>query len=636
MKKFKSECKTVGGNEGNKCNYPTRLDTYGCGCQHDCSYCIDGDTLILMYDGKTKKMKDICIGDEIYGVKKGEAYHYFTKAVVLDKWETEKPSYKVTLENGTELICSGDHRWLTNRGWKYTTGSTTGNERRSFITTKNRIMGFSSCIDTSMWKETEMYMRGYLSGVIRGDGELSMYDYSGKRREKDIQYHFRLAVRDVNITERTKEYLLFFGIKACDFMFPMVDRKTKETISIPAIRTSDRESYERINEIIQMMDNPEYLRGFLAGIYDAEGDTDVYIKRIHNSDDSIINHARKALELFDFSYVMDKEHKTKNKYVKTIRLTGGFSEALRFYQIMQPAAESKFNFDGIALKNSNNKTNKIKTIVKHMENQKLYDITTSTGNFIANGVVSHNCYAKSLLDFRKLWNARHPSVTTTEELRKEVRKLKRGDVVRLGGMTDCFQPLERTHRNTYNLIRMLNRKGIHYLIVTKSDLIASDEYIQILDKNLAHIQITVTTTDDELSFTYEKATAPSKRIAAIEKLQELGYDVQLRLSPFIPQYIDFDKLNSVKCDKILVEFLRVNTWIRKWFDIDYSEYTIKQSGYSHLPLKKKKEYIQLITGFKEMTVCEDVTAHHQYWENNFNHNKKDCCNLSFRKEKENE
>lgn len=38
-KEFKSFFKTVGGNEGNKCHYPTRLDTYGCGCSHDCKYC---------------------------------------------------------------------------------------------------------------------------------------------------------------------------------------------------------------------------------------------------------------------------------------------------------------------------------------------------------------------------------------------------------------------------------------------------------------------------------------------------------------------------------------------------------------------------------------------------------------------
>ena len=36
---FKSFFKTVGGSEGNRCNYSTRLDTYGKGCQHDCSYC---------------------------------------------------------------------------------------------------------------------------------------------------------------------------------------------------------------------------------------------------------------------------------------------------------------------------------------------------------------------------------------------------------------------------------------------------------------------------------------------------------------------------------------------------------------------------------------------------------------------
>ena len=39
MREFKSFYKTVGGGEGSKCHYPTRLDTYGCGCQHDCKYC---------------------------------------------------------------------------------------------------------------------------------------------------------------------------------------------------------------------------------------------------------------------------------------------------------------------------------------------------------------------------------------------------------------------------------------------------------------------------------------------------------------------------------------------------------------------------------------------------------------------
>ena len=194
-------------------------------------------------------------------------------------------------------------------------------------------------------------------------------------------------------------------------------------------------------------------------------------------------------------------------------------------------------------------------------------------------------------------------------------------------MTDCFQPLEKLHRVTYKTIRLLNKRNIEYLIVTKSAMIAEDEYIEILDKELAHIQVTVTTLDDDLCKTYEKASLPSERVKAIKKLQDLGYDVQLRLSPFIPQYVDFDELNNLGIDRILIEFLRVNTWIKKWFDIDYSEYTVHHGGYNHLPLWRKKQYISKITGFKEMSVCEDEDTAYEYWKENFNFNKDDCCNL---------
>ena len=238
------------------------------------------------------------------------------------------------------------------------------------------------------------------------------------------------------------------------------------------------------------------------------------------------------------------------------------------------------------------------------------------------------CYAKSLLNFRNLWNPENPSVADINKIRRKIAKLPRDSAaIRLGGMTDCFQPIEKIHKVTYEAIKCLNEHQIPYLIVTKSSIVADDEYVEILDKNLAHIQITVTTTDDNLSRTYEKASAPSERIKAIEKLYEHGFDVQLRLSPFIPQFIDFDILNNVKCDKILIEFLRVNHWIKKWFDIDYSEYTVKQSGYNHLPLEKKLEYINKITGFKEMSVCEDESEAYEYWMHNFNHNPSDCCNL---------
>ena len=243
------------------------------------------------------------------------------------------------------------------------------------------------------------------------------------------------------------------------------------------------------------------------------------------------------------------------------------------------------------------------------------------------------CYAKSLLDFRKLWNPSDPAVANIDKIRKVIEKeIKEGDIIRLGGMTDCFMPLERKERVTYKTIEELNKHNIGYLIVTKSDIVADDEYLALMRKDLAHIQVTVTSTDDEYCRSYEKATPPSKRIGAIEKLHREGFDVQLRLSPYIPQFIekgwlDLDVINNVRCDKILVEFLRVNTWICRWFDIDYSEYTAQAGGYHHMPIQKKLRYLKKITGFKELSVCEDLPFTFHYWERNINHNPKDCCNL---------
>lgn len=233
-----------------------------------------------------------------------------------------------------------------------------------------------------------------------------------------------------------------------------------------------------------------------------------------------------------------------------------------------------------------------------------------------------------MLDFRKLWSADNPSVADIEKIKRKIAKLPKDiPAIRIGGMTDPFQGIEAKHRLTYETIKAMNENRIPYLIVTKGVMIADDVYIDVLDKDLAHVQISVTTTDDDLSLTHERAPVQSKRIKAIEKLHEHGFDVQLRLSPFIPQFIDFDVINNVNCDKILIEFLRVNTWVKRWFDIDYSEYTIKQSGYSHLPLDRKLEYIDNITGFKEMSVCEDEDEAYEYWKYNFNHNPNDCCNL---------
>lgn len=66
----------------------------------------------------------------------------------------------------------------------------------------------------------------------------------------------------------------------------------------------------------------------------------------------------------------------------------------------------------------------------------------------------------------------------------------------------------------------MNKYGIGYLIVTKSHHVADKEYTDVFDPQLAHIQITTTTFDDKLAAQYEKASTPTKRVEAIERLRQ--------------------------------------------------------------------------------------------------------------------
>ena len=252
----------------------------------------------------------------------------------------------------------------------------------------------------------------------------------------------------------------------------------------------------------------------------------------------------------------------------------------------------------------------------------------------------HNCgycYARSLLDFRGLWNPVAPSAASVRDIYKVVKnKLRPGQVVRLGGMTDCFQPMEAARKNTRRTIEMLNARRVHYLIVTKGALVA--QYTDVLHPDLAHIQISITCTDPAMSRKIEPgASLPAARLAAAEKLQALGYDTALRLSPFIPELIgagalDVAALNAVKCDKMLIEFLRVSHWIEAWLSpmVDLSNYSLSFHGYKHLPFEKKREAVKPFEGYHEVTVCDWEEKYLDFWKKQYNPNPDDCCNLTFK------
>ena len=136
----------ISRNDSPDVGFEASLNPYR-GCEHGCIYCLSGETLTLMADGTTRPLGDLQVGDEIYGTVRRGWYRRFVKTRVLAHWEARKAAYRVTLEDGTSLIASGDHRFLTLRGWKFVTGAQSGARRRPHLTTNDKLMGIGGLLE---------------------------------------------------------------------------------------------------------------------------------------------------------------------------------------------------------------------------------------------------------------------------------------------------------------------------------------------------------------------------------------------------------------------------------------------------------------------------------------------------------
>ncbi len=111
----------------------------------------------------------------------------------------------------------------------------------------------------------------------------------------------------------------------------------------------------------------------------------------------------------------------------------------------------------------------------------------------------------------------------------------------LGTNTDPYQPLERRHQLTRQVLEVLARTNHPVAIVTKSHLVTRD--IDILApmaaKGLAKVAVSVTTLDPGLARTMEpRASSPAKRLDAIRALARAGIPAAVMTAPLIPALND--------------------------------------------------------------------------------------------------
>ncbi len=516
------------------------------GCEHGCVYCLSGDTLILMADGATRPLAEIRVGDWIYGTVRQGSYRRYVKTQVRAHWSVIKPAYRITLQDGTELVAGGDHRFLTERGWKFVTGTQCGSARRPHLTTGNKLMGTGAI--ASPPPKDEDYRKGYLCGLICGDGMLASYDYSNRRRGRDTQHHFRLALCDSEALRRAQEYLSYWRIETAEFAFSAATATRKP---MQAIRTHARDQVEQIRELIRLPPSPSagWQAGFLGGIFDAEGSYSGGILRISNTDKKIIQYVERALRSFNFKFVVESINRETTKPIDVVRLLGGLREHLRFFHSVDTVISRKRDIAGQAVKSGALLgVTRIESLSKSM---RLYDMSTGTEDFIANGVVSHNCYARPAhaylnlspgLDFEtKLFYKPDAIKLLKEELSA---KNYQCSAIALGSNTDPYQPIERQYKVTRGILETLSACDHPATIVTKGAAIIErdiDLLASMAKRNLINVMISVTTLDKDLKRRLEpRAASPATRLAIIRKLAEAKVPVGVLVAPVIPVLTDHE------------------------------------------------------------------------------------------------
>jgi DNA repair photolyase len=514
------------------------------GCTHMCTYCLSGETPVLMADGRTKALIDVRVGDEIYGTVRKGTHRRYVKTRVEAHWMTRKPAYRITLEDGTELVASADHRFLSDRGWKHVTGAEQGNYRRPHLTVNNKLMGTGRFAPGPA--DSPDYRRGYLCGIIRGDGHLGSYHYHRPGRAHGDVHRFRLALADLEALRRAREYLADEQVATDQFLFQEAVGGRRE---MQAIRTSAKANIMAVSGIVAWPHAPSavWTKGFLAGIFDAEGSYSRGILRLSNTDLEILGHIASALDRLGFSARFEVTGKPNG--LCTVRLLGGVREAIRFFHTVDPAITRKRSIEGRAIKNVSRL--RVASIESLRIDLPMYDITTGTGDFIANGVVSHNCFARKThtyldLDYGKDFDTKVVvKVNAGELLRKELAAPKwAGEHIAMGTNVDPYQRAEGRYRLMRDILEALRDSANPFSILTKGTLILRD--LGLLRECAAVTDVgtnfSVGSIDPALWRAVEPGTpSPARRLDAVRKLNQAGVPCGVLMAPIIPFLSDSDE-----------------------------------------------------------------------------------------------
>jgi len=339
--------------------------------------CLLKGTQILMENYSIKFIEDIVVGDIILGLRGSKLIP--SRVIRLFKRTSSVGSLKY---NKKELLSITDNHKILQ----------VAKDSEKTYVIPSELVSTIRVYDINNSRFLDDWYTGWLAGYTEGDGCL---------RQLPNNYVLSYHSKDIQLLEFVNGCLTQFGI-------PKLNIKIYATYrghNLYKMATWKKSTINKVKEVISFIDTKDYMRGYLAGIYDAEGSNQNTCKHIciSNSNPVILSKIEKFLKCLKYSYKKRLGHPKgtgnlfsnngKRYLSKRDLYLICMPNYIKFNIECKPVLKRKIKYTSTTWKLKDRICN-FKYINNIKDNQVVYNLETETGNYIANGIIVHNCCGK--------------------------------------------------------------------------------------------------------------------------------------------------------------------------------------------------------------------------------------------------
>ena len=547
------------------------------GCAHACVYCLAGPTRVLLADGSVRPIAELGVGDVVLGTEQVDGVRRYVPTRVLAHWSTTKPAYAVRLAGGAELVTSGDHRFLTADGWRHVSGGWCRAGRRPHLRQGSPLLGPGPFGQDRPRSDSAEYRQGYLCGVVRGDGP----EFPSERLALEALgrvHHLLAEAQSAPIVVRAEPVrIALVGSRGGRLA----------TTAPPAARGSMAPVGGIVSDAMRWPENAgaEWCAGFLAGVVDVCGVVEAGALRVAHTDEAVVGRIAGALHRLGFAFAVSAHADG----ARVVRLVGGVGALRALLARTGPAVTRRLAGAPVGGAPELDVVS-VRALGRELP---MYDITTGTGDFVAEGVVSHNCFARNTHTYLDMDSGADfdrqivVKVNVARVLQRELRSPRwSGEPVAMGTNTDPYQRAEGRYRLMPGIIDAFARSGTPFSVLTKGTVLTRD--LPRLTAAAADVPVSlgvsVALLDRAVHATLEPGTpTPPARLELVRRITDAGLPCGVMVAPVLPLLTDStEALDALLAQvaaagatsaSVLALHLRPGTreWFLAWLEREHPE-----------------------------------------------------------------